>query len=189
MAERSLITPELCRQLLHYEPGTGKLFWLPRPASMYRDNEKWSAAHAAAAWNAKWAGREAFTCLKDGYGFGSILGHPVKAHRVCWAIAHGRWPEGLIDHENGVRSDNRLKNLSDVTHLKNCTNRGKDRRNKTGIMGVRWVARRQAWEAHIGVSGKQKFLGLFTTFDAAAHARRAAEKRYGFHPNHGRARD
>jgi len=36
MAKRADITPELCRQLMRYDQETGKLFWRPRPASMWR---------------------------------------------------------------------------------------------------------------------------------------------------------
>jgi len=40
MADRADITPELLRQLLRYEPETGKLFWKARTPDMFQDGQK-----------------------------------------------------------------------------------------------------------------------------------------------------
>ena len=48
-----------------------------------------------------------------------IYDKPYRAHRVIWALVHGEWPEGQIDHINGVRDDNRLENLRVVTNQDN----------------------------------------------------------------------
>lgn len=41
------------------------------------------------------------------------------------------------------------------------------------------------WLADIGVGGKTIYIGLFSTFEAALATRQKAERRFGFHPNHG----
>ena len=41
------------------------------------------------------------------------------AHRVVWMMVHGEWPEHTIDHINGVKTDNRIQNLRDITSLEN----------------------------------------------------------------------
>lgn len=51
----------------------------------------------------------------------SLVGGKL-AHRVVWFLCKGYWPD-TIDHINGVRTDNRIENLRDVTQEQNCTNR------------------------------------------------------------------
>src|SRR5690625_5199426 len=54
MADKILPTPEQLRELLRYEPETGKLYWKARPAELFKDKR----SHGA--WNARYAGKEAF---------------------------------------------------------------------------------------------------------------------------------
>lgn len=53
----------------------------------------------------------------------------VYAHRLIWAMAHGRWPAaGMdIDHLNADIHDNRPENLCEVTDAEN-TRRGRIKR-------------------------------------------------------------
>jgi hypothetical protein len=179
MAKRADITPELCRQLLRYEPDTGKLFWLPRTASMFRDGKQ-SAAHNCAIWNGRFANREAFTSISNhGYNRGCIFEIYLTAHQVAWAMCYGEWaPE--IDHRNGIRSDNRIANLKPVDRRGNNLNHGMDRRNKSGTTGVFWNAQRGKWQARITLHRRDKHLGFFDAVEDAREARLAAEKSMGF---------
>lgn len=187
MAKRADITPELCRQLLRYEPETGKLFWLPRPASMFRDGKQ-SAQHNCNIWNGRYAGKEAFTHI-DNYGYpnGSIFDLHMKAHRVIWAIVHGKWPDADIDHLDGSRGNNRLVNLVDVAHAQNLKNQSIRATNKSGRTGVFWEARRSRWRVDIVVNGKSKFIGYYGDYQQAVNAREAANREHGFSERHGRA--
>jgi hypothetical protein len=179
-------TPELLRELLKYDPDTGKLFWLPRGVHLFTDGLQ-SAAHACKRWNARNAGKAALTtATRHGYYYGSVFNTHCRAHRVIWAIVHGEWPQDQIDHINGNPSDNRILNLRSVTHRENHKNRGLSTRNTSGRLGVRWEASRSKWQARIGVEGREKFLGSFDSFEEASAARKAAEVKYGFHKNHGR---
>lgn len=56
------------------------------------------------------------------HGSGYTLVCGKLAHRVVWYLHHGYWPEN-IDHINGIRTDNRICNLREVTHEENCQNR------------------------------------------------------------------
>ena len=190
MADRADITPELCRKLLRYEPETGKLYWKPRPASMYRDSRCHggvrTAQWAADCWNRKYAGREAFTAKNEGgYRVGTILGVMQRAHRVAWAIHYGEWPSHQIDHDDGNRSNYRILNLKAATNRENHLNEGLSSNNTSGFTGVCWCKQTGRWRAMIRVDGKTRHLGRFVSFDDAVAARRAANVRYGFHPNHG----
>ena len=47
-----------------------------------------------------------------------------RAHRIIWTMFNGEIPEGLlIDHINGIKSDNRLENLRLATRQQNNANR------------------------------------------------------------------
>jgi hypothetical protein len=71
---KALPSPEVLRQLLRYEPETGKLFWLPRSEHWFRATSGRSAIHACANWNARYAEREAFTSVdQNGYRVGTVL--------------------------------------------------------------------------------------------------------------------
>lgn len=170
--KRSDITPELCRQLLRYEAETGKLFWRPRPEN--------------AAWSACWGGKEAFTANNnDGYRVGRIKNILFRAHRVAWAIVYGQWPNDQLDHVDGDKGNNRLANLREVNNQQNQRNVRLTKNNTSGICGVHTHGRK--WMARIGVDGEQRYLGVFSTIDEAAAARRKAAIQFGFTEQHGNA--
>lgn len=169
MAKKSLPSTDALRQLLRYEPETGKLYWRSR------DNPQWSA---------RYAGREAFTANCNGYKRGKINNQFFFAHRVVWAMMFGDCTN-QIDHINGDRADNRIENLRSVTNAENAKNK-RHIQNASGVTGVRVERRTGRWRAEIKVSGRLIFLGTFVKKSEAVTARKNAECKYGFHPNHGR---
>lgn len=182
MADKALPSPEVLRQLLRYEPETGKLFWLDRPLSFFKAGAK-SAEWGQRKWNSRYAGQEAFTAVRNtGYYHGRIFDVGCQAHRVAWAIHHGQWPLGEVDHINGDRKDNRICNLRDIPKAHNQRNMKRNARNKSGVMGVfrvsptRWL-----------VSIQEQQVGRFACFGQAVKKRKAEEALRGFHANHGRA--
>lgn len=181
MATRADITPTLLRQLLRYDPETGKLFWLQRHGRLY------SSPLWAQRFNEVKAGREAFVSTeRDGYLVDKILGHRFLAHRVAWAIFYGQWPCFQVDHINGLPADNRIENLRDVSGAENSKNQRIYISNKSGRIGVHWLRSAGKWRAKITVNHKVTVLGDFSDFEAAVEAREKAEKSFGFHENHGR---
>lgn len=107
------------------------------------------------------------------------------AHRIVWKIHYGNIPEGMdVDHINHERDDNRIENLRLVTRQDNLRNKGVVSSN-TGVMGVYWNKKTNRYTANITINKKTKHLGTFMTLDAAAKARKEAERLYGFHENHG----
>lgn len=183
--KKHLPNPDLLRKLLRYEPATGKLFWRERSVDLFTDGRQ-TAQHNCAAWNGKFAGKEAlYTDNGDGYVHGRILNRNYFAHRVIWAITYDEWPDH-IDHVNGIRSDNRIENLRSVSQAENNRNQKRRSTNTSGVCGVSWCKRDGKWVARITSNGKYKCLGYFDDFDDAVSARKAAEEKYGFHRNHGR---
>lgn len=160
---------ERLRELLQYDLTTGKITW----------KKRWS--------NAIKADLSAGHICPQGYLSIMVDGKNVKGHRIAWAIHHGVLPSGNIDHINHDRADNRIANLRIADYAENQKNKSLDRRNTSGVTGVRWRSDRGAWESSIRVSSKLFNLGLFADFEAAVATRRKAEQTYGFHPNHGKA--
>lgn len=121
----------------------------------------------------------------DGYRGLSIDSRFYQEHRVAWLLVHGEFPANEIDHINGVRDDNRLINLRAVTKLENHRNQRLMRHNTSGVCGVSWQRARCKWCASIRVKGEDIHLGSFLIKADAIEARKAANQKYGFHPNHG----
>lgn len=115
-------------------------------------------------------------CLHpDGYRVLRLRYRPIMAHRAAWAIYHGEWPRHTIDHLNGVRDDNRIANLRDVTQEVNTHNQRAARKdNLSGLLGV--GRHNGRWRARLRVSGKLLSLGTFDTAEAA-HAAYVTAKR------------
>jgi hypothetical protein len=110
----------------------------------------------------------------------------MRAHQVIWAMYHGEWAESTIDHINGIRDDNRIVNLRLADGQINGRNRGISKANTSGCVGVYWCKQTDQWCAQIKADYMHKNLGRFHSFEEAVAARHAAEKLYGFHPNHGK---
>lgn len=174
-----LIECDILKSLLDYVPETGQLFWLTRGRDMFSDDRHWKA------WNSRFSGREAFTADVNGYQHGSIFNVSYRAHRVAWAIFYGSWPEGDVDHINGDPKDNRICNLRTVSHIENMRNQKRRTTNTSGTMGVYWSGRLSKWVSRIAWKGKDHHIGVFDHLADAITARKEAERKIGFHPNHG----
>lgn len=183
MAASQLPSPDELRQLLRYEPETGKLYWRMRSESMFRDRAK-PAPQLCAAWNTRYANAPALSHRNNrGYLSGHIAGAAILSHRAIWAMVHGEWPE-FIDHINGDRADNRLCNLRAVSRAENNRNRRLNHNSASGVCGVKQLPNGR-WTARIRVDGKNQWLGTFDTVEHAAAVRSLAERENGFHKNHG----
>ncbi|QDP61702.1 MAG: hypothetical protein Unbinned4466contig1000_14 [Prokaryotic dsDNA virus sp.] len=85
-----------------------------------------------------------------------------------------------------MRTDNRLCNLRKVTRVENSRNAAIGKNNKSGCTGVHLNKNNKNWVASIKVNGKGILIGSFKNKEEAIKARKEAERKYGFHPNHGR---
>jgi hypothetical protein len=145
------LTAARVRELLHYDPETGQFVWL-----------------ISSSPNCK-PGQVAGTTTAKGYRQIRVDGTTYLAHRLAWLHATGAWPQGHIDHINGITTDNRMVNLRDVSHSVNMQNtRRASRNSQSGVLGVSPLGKR--WIAKIRVDGADVFLGSFATIEAAAEA-------------------
>lgn len=162
MASKPLPSPEVLRQLLQYEPETGKLFW------KYRGPEWFTLDRLQNTWNSNYAGREALSRIDPlGYRRGKILIKSYMAHRVIWCMCNGD-TDMEIDHINGVRSDNRIKNLRAATRSENMKNRASH--GGSCFLGVDWHKRNRRWRARINDNGRKIEIGEFQSETDAARA-------------------
>ena len=179
------IPVSLLRDLISYSPETGCLTWKPRTPDLFRTSIK-TPEQMCLAWNKRHAGKEALTASSHGYKIGTIFSKIYISHVVAWAISYGDWPSDQIDHIDGDQSNNRLSNLRHVDYSQNGKNTKLNASNKSGKMGVYQNKSNRKWVARIQTEGRRIHIGTYATKDEAISARNKAERKYGFHPNHGR---
>ena len=113
-----------------------------------------------------------------GYVHISLLGWKWLAHRLAWIHFYGTPPMSHIDHINGDCSDNRIRNLRDVTRSVNLQNRRRaTSRNELGLLGVCQDKRDGKFRATISVKGRRISLGYFSSPESASAAYMNAKRR------------
>jgi hypothetical protein len=123
------------------------------------------------------AGSVAGTPDRKGHLQIQIEGQIYRSHRLAWLWMTGEWPNGVIDHIDGVRHNNAWANLRDATVSVNTQNmRNPMRHGTSGYLGVTFVKRRNKFQAQIGTKQARMFLGYYETAEAA-HAAYLAAKR------------
>ena len=171
-----MISQEIVRELLDYDPETGKLTWRRRDKKWFKSDKD------CAGWNTRYSNKEAFITLNSQeYFCGAILKKNQYAHRIIWLWMTGEWPEE-IDHINHDRKDNKWLNLREVSHKENNRNQSRNKNNTSGCSGVCFDKRDNKWRAYISANIN---IGSFVSLEEAVSARKAAEIKYGFHENHG----
>lgn len=125
------------------------------------------------------------TMSGQGYLVGVVDKKQYKLHRLAYLYMTGEIPD-KIDHKNHITTDNRWKNLRNVSAFDNMQNTKMSVRNTSGCVGVFWNKTNLRWESRINVNKKRIFLGSFELYHEAVNARKNAEVLYGFHENHGK---
>lgn len=159
MAERILSADRL-KQLFHYDSDAG-IFTRIVPTLRSK------------------AGETAGTKNKLGYLVLRVDGRLYACHRLAWLYANGQWPEGVIDHVNGSRSDNRIDNLRDVSRRTNQQNmRSAFSSSKTGLLGASYCKEVGRYVSRIRApGGKYLVIGYFDSPELAHESYVEAKRR------------
>lgn len=156
------VTAARLRQLLDYDPATGRFVWRETKGRRRK-------------------GAEAGALHHSGYLQIGIDGKLYMAHRLAWLYVKGRWPPREVDHRNRVRTANWFGNLRLATRKQNSENTTLRYDNTSGHKGVYWLERVGKWYAQIRHNNVQIHLGYFSEIADAVAARRAAEQHYFTH--------
>ena len=174
------------RECFSYDLETGLCHWKVRPIHHFKPD---SPVNIHGMWNARFAGKIAGAGNPgvNGYLRMTINYKSYSVHRLIWLWMTGSWPKDEIDHINHVKQDNSWCNLREASHQENCKNRPFSSANKSGFTGVVQLKGQRKWVAFIKVNGTEKNLGTFDLIEGAIGARKAANKKYGYHENHGKS--
>lgn len=102
-----------------------------------------------------------------------ISGQLVYAHRLAWFYVTGGWPDGVVDHIDGSKTNNAISNLRVATHAQNAARR-KTNRLIGPSRGV--VPHQGGFVARIHHAGTRYYLGYFTDPEKAKEAYEAKAK-------------
>lgn len=154
-------------ELLDYDSASGAFIWrVPRKRNQVK------------------AGSAAGSIVANGYLVIGVDGARVYAHRLAWLIVYGDWPTAGVDHVNGNKADNAIRNLRAATQLENGQNLKRPSHNTSGVTGVSWHRQIGRWFAYVTVEGKRHSAGCHGSIEEAAAARRALKARlHAFHPH------
>lgn len=151
------LSPQRLRELVGYSEETGVFVW-----KVGRGGAKVGAVAGAPT--------------PYGYITFKVDGVNYQAHRLAWLYVHGKWPGPHVDHRNGVRSDNRIDNLRDVSRTVNNQNqRAPHKNNRAGFLGVA-TTKWGRYQATISAFGKKHNLGNFASAEEASAAYAAAKQ-------------
>ena len=161
------ITQDYLKEHLEYRDG--HLFWIKPTARRVKVGQQ-------------------FGCYYNtGYRVGGLKGKIYLEHRLTWLYHYGVWPKGHIDHNNGIRDDNRIENLRECTRQQNMLNR-KSYGKTSKYKGVCWYKPSKKWRAGYNYNGKHHYLGLYTTeLEAAEAYRKATEHLHKEYANYGQS--
>ena len=164
------LTQEYLKRSLTYSKHTGLFTWKARPVYHFKNRNAWKD------WNRKYPCTIAGYISPAGYVKITISGKAYPAHRLAFLYICGYIPENFVDHRDMNPTNNKWKNLREVTNQCNQQNCKISIRNKSGITGVSWNSREKKWKAKITIAKKTIYLGFFEKLEDAARARYEEEK-------------
>ena len=165
------LTQEQLKKLIRLDRSTGVCYWRVDRGGKARKGTAVGTLHS------------------QGYVVTRINGKTYPVHRLIWFMLHGCWPTS-VDHKNGVRHDNRPRNLREATLQLNAQNK-RGAQGANPYLGVclkkkRSPTERTRWSAKLTIGKKQVHLGYFSTPEKARRAYLAAKK--VLHVAHGAGR-
>jgi HNH endonuclease/AP2 domain-containing protein len=157
---RPPLTFERLRELLHYDPVTGKFTCLVqrrRRGGWFRVGDEAGYIHPESNRNVI-----------------GVDGRLYQAYRLAWLYMTGEWPAGAIDHKDCDSTNDSWNNLRLASPSQNAANSRRRSDNSTGYKGVWYDTRRRNYVSEIKRNYKSFRLGAFDTPEEAHAAYVAA---------------
>lgn len=101
------------------------------------------------------------------YRYLSILNKGYRASRIIF-LWHNGWIPDIVDHENRITLDDRIKNLRASTDTQNSTNRTKSKTSISKYLGVQPYNKSGKWLVCIRHNKVQLKKGSYDTQEQAA---------------------
>lgn len=115
--------------------------------------------------------------LRKGYTDIMLFGVSHRSHRLAWLYVYGEHPTKLIDHINGITTDNRISNLREVSNAENMQNMRKLKtRFRSGLVGAYKCQYSDKWFSKIVHNGVTTHLGKFDSPQDAHEAYISAKR-------------
>jgi len=154
------ITQEQLKEVLNYDPNTGIFTWAKQVGQRGVIGKPAGSLDKA-----------------KGYISIKINRKKYAAHRLAWLYFYGYMPKDLIDHEDGIKDNNRIKNLREANTSQNQHNQRKPRKDNTsGYLGVTFSKKSKKYTAKIRTNNIVKHLGMFTDPKLASEAYLTAKR-------------
>ncbi|QHJ81556.1 MAG: hypothetical protein [Bacteriophage sp.] len=141
------LTQERLKELLHYDPESGKFTRL-KTAGRYV------------------SGTIAGSIDDEGYLRISIDGKHYRSARLACLYINGEMPIEA-DHINRIRHDDRWVNIRQADRRQNAANRKIQSNNTSGVKGISWDKRRNQWGVNATIGGKLRWFGYFEDMELA----------------------
>jgi hypothetical protein len=154
-----MLTQQRLKELVHYDPDTGVFTWL------VDRSDKVKAGDVAGGSN-----------LSHGYRRLCIDYKIYQQHRLAFLYMEGKFPDRLVDHINGIRSDNRWCNLRHADGFGNAQNSAIRSDNTSGHPGIWKPKNKNKWVVQV----RNKHVGYCGSFEEAKKMyQQYAIKQYG----------
>lgn len=154
-----MFTQKELMEYLSYDPETGIFKWLKG----YRNRN---------------VGKIAGFIDHEGYRQITFKKRIWRAHHLAWFYVHGEFPKTIMDHKDGIKDNNAIDNLREVTFSGNSCNQRKAHKDSTyGLLGADFNKNKNRFRARIQINGKRISLGGFATAEEAHEAYLEAKRR------------
>ena len=165
----------------------GELIWRDRPRDHFKSDKSF------VKWNKDHSGKPAGYKLKTKTTTyvkirmeSKFANANLNAHRIAFALYHGRHPQYFVDHIDGDGLNNSKENLRDVTNAISNTNMRRRSSSSSLISGVSFRKSKNKWYSVIYSENIKTHLGVFDNLFDACCARISEQNIRGFSARHGR---
>ena len=124
-----------------------------------------------------------FADYKESNGYLRVRVDGVRygVHQIVFCMQNGYIPS-MLDHINGIKTDNRIENLRVATPSQNGYNTKIKSSNTTGVKNVQWVKHMSKWQVRLRINKQIAVIGHFQDLELAELV--AMEARHKYHGNY-----